>query len=271
MRGICCLRPGVPGVSERIRVVSIVGRFLEHSRVWQFANGGDEEYFSARPTGCRATSTAASRRWRRSRDPALHARLRSLLATCLADNRQAWELRPEGQYVQRVPEAMSQRAVARSAQRSSWGMIRGSPVAVAAAHQPTTSRSQRHRVPRGEREPDDSRFDLRLVCLVGRDDRPSGATISTGTPATFASRRGLPARAPHLEPHRDRARGAGTGVMRRARCDPAHLHVAPPRRRGRGRSRPPRAGCAESRLMRRRSDLSSMPKLRCLRFGGAPR
>jgi polyphosphate kinase len=101
IRGICCLRPGVPGVSDRIRVISIVGRFLEHSRLFYFANGGSEEFTFGSSDWMPRNFDRRVEAVTPVEDPALKARLHSLLAVCLADNRQAWELLPDGSYRQR--------------------------------------------------------------------------------------------------------------------------------------------------------------------------
>jgi polyphosphate kinase len=103
VRGICCLRPGLPNVSDRIRVMSIIGRFLEHSRVWRFHNGGNDEFYIG-------SADWMPRNFQRRVEaavpveaPHLQDRLRSLLETCLEDNRQAWDLRSDGDWVQRKP------------------------------------------------------------------------------------------------------------------------------------------------------------------------
>jgi polyphosphate kinase len=103
VRGICCLRPGVPGVSENISVISIVGRFLEHSRIFYFQNDGHEEvYFGSadwmpRNFDRRVEVVAPIE------DRLLQARVCSLLEVLLVDNRQAWDMLPDGSYVQRKP------------------------------------------------------------------------------------------------------------------------------------------------------------------------
>lgn len=96
-RGVCTLRPGVPGYSERVRVVSVVGRFLEHSRVLRFENGGDAEYFIGSPD-------LRPRNLRRRvellapvRDAACRRTLDQLLALYV-DDPTGWELRPDGEY-----------------------------------------------------------------------------------------------------------------------------------------------------------------------------
>jgi polyphosphate kinase len=103
VRGICALRPGIPGISDRIQVMSIVGRFLEHSRVWLFENGGAPEYYLG-------SADWMPRNFERRvevvvpvEDPNHGARLRRLLETSLADTRQAWDLRADGTYTQRAP------------------------------------------------------------------------------------------------------------------------------------------------------------------------
>ena len=103
IRGICCLRPGVPGVSDRIRVISIVGRFLEHSRLFYFRNSAEDRYFIGSADWMPRNLDRRVEAVTPVEDRALHPRLRALLETCLADNRQAWELCADGRYVQRTP------------------------------------------------------------------------------------------------------------------------------------------------------------------------
>jgi polyphosphate kinase len=98
VRGLCCLRPGIPGVSDNIRVRSIVGRFLEHSRVYYFHANGEEKVLLASADWMernffRRVEVAFS-----IEDAALKNRILEDLDTCLGDNCQAWELRPDGRY-----------------------------------------------------------------------------------------------------------------------------------------------------------------------------
>jgi polyphosphate kinase len=104
VRGICCLRPGLDGVSSRIRVRSIIGRFLEHSRVWQFGNGGADEFYIGSADWMPRNFLRRVEAITPVEAPRLRERLRSLLQTCLADNRQAWVLDSEGRYTQLAPE-----------------------------------------------------------------------------------------------------------------------------------------------------------------------
>jgi len=104
VRGACTLRPGLRGISEHIRVRSIVGRFLEHSRVYWFANDGDPELF------CASADWMERNLLRRIEiafpiaDPALAARtFEETLANALADNTQAWLLDSQGRYARARP------------------------------------------------------------------------------------------------------------------------------------------------------------------------
>jgi polyphosphate kinase len=113
VRGLCTLRPGVPGLSDRIRVRGTVGRFLEHARIYHFANAGEDEYF------------IASADWRTRNlqrrvevaapilEPDCRRRLAGILAQELADP-SAWELAPDGSYRQSVSLAVGDPATAQA-------------------------------------------------------------------------------------------------------------------------------------------------------------
>ena len=106
VRGFCCLRPGVPGLSENIRVMSVIGRFLEHSRVFYFLNhGGAEEFYLASADWMSRNLSHRVEAAVPIEDPSLQSRLREILDITLADNRQAWDLKPDGTYIQRTPAA----------------------------------------------------------------------------------------------------------------------------------------------------------------------
>jgi polyphosphate kinase len=108
VRGICCLKPGVPGVSDHIRVRSLIGRFLEHSRIFHFHNDGRAEYLIGsadlmpRNLDRRVEATVPVL------DPALRSRLQHVLDLCLADQRQAWELRGD-EWTRLLPESAGDR------------------------------------------------------------------------------------------------------------------------------------------------------------------
>ncbi len=103
VRDTCCIRPGIPGLSENITVTSIVGRFLEHSRIYYFRNGGNEEFYIG--------SADLMRRNLQNRveviipiePPELQNELRNVLELQLTDRRNAWEMQPDNTYVQRSP------------------------------------------------------------------------------------------------------------------------------------------------------------------------
>jgi polyphosphate kinase len=121
IRGICCLRPGVPNLSENIRVISIIGRFLEHSRIFYFHNHGDEEMYIGSADWMTRNLDRRVEAVTPVRDPALLKDLQEILGIHLADNRQAWDLMPDGQYVQRGTGAD---AIAQSSQQIFMEMAR---------------------------------------------------------------------------------------------------------------------------------------------------
>lgn len=106
VRGICVLRPGIPGLSENIRVRSVVGRFLEHSRVFWFANGGDEEVYLGSADWMTRNLKHRIEVVAPVSDPQAKRYLRDvLLDTYLTDNTKARELQPDGRYTPVVTDS----------------------------------------------------------------------------------------------------------------------------------------------------------------------
>ncbi len=103
VRDTCRLRPGIPGLSESVRVISVVGRFLEHSRIYYFRNGGSDEYFIASADAMKRNLEARVEVLCPVESPLLTKELRIVFDTHLADHRSAWDMQSDGSYLQRMP------------------------------------------------------------------------------------------------------------------------------------------------------------------------
>jgi polyphosphate kinase len=105
IRGLCCLRPGVPGLSENIRVISIIGRYLEHSRVYYFHNAPEDQQIY-----CGSADLMRRNLLNRVEvvypllEPAIKSRLLRMLRTQLVDNTGAWAMQPDGSYNRLKPK-----------------------------------------------------------------------------------------------------------------------------------------------------------------------
>ncbi|MDQ3523278.1 MAG: polyphosphate kinase 1 [Gemmatimonadota bacterium] len=138
IRGHSRLRPGLPGYSETIRVRSILGRFLEHDRIFYFHNGGEPKIFIGSADWRQRNLNERVEAMVPVSNPALQRRLIGILDQAMADNRLAWELQPDGHYIQCHPlgeeaeinfqEQLMQSALERTQRGTQlWGMRLTSP------------------------------------------------------------------------------------------------------------------------------------------------
>jgi polyphosphate kinase len=105
VRGLSCLRPGVPGLSENIRIFSVVGRFLEHGRIYEFYNDGRPEYFLGSADWMKRNLDRRVESITPVTDPATRAELGRILDVYEQDNVSRWDCLPDGTYQRRRPEA----------------------------------------------------------------------------------------------------------------------------------------------------------------------
>ncbi|HCD34764.1 MAG TPA: polyphosphate kinase 1 [Phycisphaerales bacterium] len=108
VRGFCCLKPGVPGLSDNIKLISVIGRFLEHERIYHFHNDGNPQYFIGSADWMYRNLNNRVECITPIEEPSLQKKLWHILETLFNDHRQAWDMDANGKYTQRVPQDESQ-------------------------------------------------------------------------------------------------------------------------------------------------------------------
>jgi polyphosphate kinase len=123
VRDSCLIRPGIKGLSENIKVVSIVGRFLEHSRIYYFKHQGDEKYFIGSADLMKRNLERRVEVITPVEDQKLRKQLREFLDLQFADQRGAWDMQDDGTYIQRqapkdeIPFSSQEMLIHKSAER----------------------------------------------------------------------------------------------------------------------------------------------------------
>jgi polyphosphate kinase len=112
VRGLCCLRAGIPGLSDTIRVFSTLGRFLEHSRIYRFENGGVPEFFIGSADWMQRNLNRRVETIMPVSDPILKQELEQTLQIYENDNCSAWDMKPNGRYKRRRPRKGQKRRAA---------------------------------------------------------------------------------------------------------------------------------------------------------------
>ena len=126
IRGICCLIPGLPNHSETVSVISIIGRFLEHSRIFWFGNTGTPEVFIGSADWMGRNLDRRVEAVTPIEDPVLRKRIEQLLRTYLDDNRGAWEMQSDGHFMQRQPNEDERNSQLQL--MYDWRAVQGQPV-----------------------------------------------------------------------------------------------------------------------------------------------
>ncbi|MEZ4613918.1 MAG: polyphosphate kinase 1 [Caldilineaceae bacterium] len=128
IRGNCRILPGIPGVSDNIRVISIIGRFLEHSRIFYFENGGEPRYFMGSADWMQRNLSSRVEAVTPIEDPRLREQIDHILQLSLNDHRQAWVMLPDGRYQRRFPDESADQAMINGLQISLMQQTRATAV-----------------------------------------------------------------------------------------------------------------------------------------------